>query len=296
MNINPKKWMSEIDDGANLFALNIPGTHDCVTKYVQFSYISRCQDKNIYEQLNMGVRALDIRVGAKNDRLVMLHGIAKAFDTPNKLGRQMDMDSVLSQCYKFLDENPGECIIFQFKNDSGKQMEQCFNNLFYTYIGKNPKYWYCENKIPALSEARGKIVLIRRCNMDASNSEFTSHNTGIDFSRWVEQDTALPEALTLDTRSADGAKFIVQDRFKYKPEPRWNDCIKPFLDKRTAFDGTYVICYLSTAGGIKGPYNNAVYINQKFLDYSLDKSNYYGTIYLDFPTDELIEKIVSLNF
>lgn len=296
MNINQKNWLSKIDDGTNLFVLNIPGTHDCVTKYVQFSHISRCQDKKIYEQLNMGVRALDIRVGAKKDRLVMLHGIAKAFDTPNKFGRQMDMDSVLAQCYKFLDENPGECIIFQFKNDSGKQMEQCFNNLFYTYISKNPKYWYCENRIPVLKEVRGKIVLIRRCAMDSSNREFTNLNTGIDFSRWVEQDTALPEALPLDTKSKDGARFIVQDRFKYKPKPRWSECIKPFLDKRTEFDGTYVICYLSTAGGIKGPYKNSVYINQKFLEYSLDKNNYYGTIYLDFPTDNLIKKIISLNF
>ena len=42
----------------------------------------------------------------------------------------MDMGDVLSQCYRFLDECPGEAVVFQFKNDNGKENEQCFDNLF----------------------------------------------------------------------------------------------------------------------------------------------------------------------
>jgi hypothetical protein len=90
--------------------------------------------------------------------------------------------------------------------------------------------------------------------------------------------------------------FTIQDRFKYKPEPRWSECIKPFLDGRGAFDGQYVICYLSTAGGKKGPKNNAKYINPQFIAYPLDKSRYYGTIYVDFPYEELTRKIIENNF
>ena len=55
-------WMKDIDGTKKLFEITIPGTHDCVTQYVQFPHISRCQDKNIYEQLCLGIRALDIRV------------------------------------------------------------------------------------------------------------------------------------------------------------------------------------------------------------------------------------------
>ena len=36
---------------------------------------------------------------------------------------------------------------------------------------------------------------------------------------------------------------------------------------RSPFDGKYVICYLSTAGGLKGPKKNADYINALFLPY-----------------------------
>ena len=111
----------------------------------------------------------------------------------------------------------------------------------------------------------------------------------------MEQETAVPEPLTLKTSGENEITFIVQDRFKYKPIPRWNECIKPFLDTMTEFNGKYIINYLSTAGGFKGPYNNSKYINQKFMDYPLDSKKYYGMIYVDFPTKELVEKIITTN-
>lgn len=296
MRMNLKSWMSSIDDNADLLALDIPGTHDCVTQFIQIPHICKCQNMNIYEQLCIGIRALDIRVQSKGDRLGMVHAVAKAFNTPNRLGKQMDLDDVLEHCFRFLEEQPGEAIIFQFKNDSNKEMEKCFDNLYYRYIQGNENKWYLENRIPTVGEARGKIVLIRRCKMDLNNRDFTDENTGIDFSRWVEQDTAVPEPLILDTHSKDNAAFIVQDRFKYKPEPRWSECVKPFLDKRSKFDGQYVICYLSTAGGFKGPERNAQYINSRFMAYPIDKNKYYGTIYLDFPFTDLTSKIINNNF
>ncbi|MFR5875355.1 MAG: phosphatidylinositol-specific phospholipase C domain-containing protein [Eubacterium sp.] len=291
-----KSWMNKLDDNRNLFELDIPGTHDCVTQFIQLPHICRCQNMNVYEQLCIGVRALDIRVQSRGERLGMVHGIAKAFNTPNRLGKQMDLADVLEHCFNFLRDNPSESIIFQFKNDSNNEMEKCFDNLYYRYIKGNEDKWYLENKIPSLGEVRGKLVLVRRCKMDLNNSDFTEDNTGIDFSRWAEQDTAVPEPLLLDTYSKDNASFIVQDRFKYKPVPRWSECIKPFLDARAEFDGQYVICYLSTAGGIKGPENNAKYINQKFMTYPIDKNKYYGTVYLDFPSAELTAKIIENNF
>lgn len=295
MELNLKNWMSLIDGGKNLFSLDIPGTHDCVTQYIRLAHFFRCQDSDIYSQLCLGVRALDIRVQSLGDRLGMVHGVFKAYNT-SAFDKQMDMEDVLNQCYKFLDENKSETIIFQFKNDSNKENIKCFNNLFYTYISKNKDKWFLENRIPTLDEARGKIVLIRRCKMNLGNLDFSDENTGLDFSRWVEQTTAVPEPLTLETKSIDNAVFVIQDRFKYKPIPRWNDCVKPFLDKRAPFDGEYVICYLSTAGGLKGPKKNADYINACFLPYQFDKSKYYGTVYVDFPTSELTTKIILNNF
>ncbi len=293
--MNLKNWMSNIDGQTDLLSLNIPGTHDAVTQYVWLSNISKTQDLNIYEQLSIGIRALDIRVASSNDRLKMVHGIAKAFNTKNKLGKQMDMSDVLKHCYRFLEENPSETIVFQFKNDSNKENEKCFDNLYYTYIKKDMDKWYLKNQIPVLDEVRGKIFLIRRCKMQ-NREEFTDENTGLDFSNWVEQVDAVPNPLQLKSGKDNSITFWIQDRFKYKPEERWSECINIILDKAEPFKGEYAINYLSTAGGYKGPKKNAEYINDKFMKKELKKDAYYGTVYCDFPPGEITEKIIELNF
>lgn len=127
--------------------------------------------------------------------------------------------------------------------------------------------------------------------MDLDNLDFSDENTGLDFSRWVEQTTAVPEPLTLETKSIDNAVFVIQDRFKYKPIPRWNDCVKPFLDERAPFDGKYVICYLSTAGGLKGPKKNADYINARFCRINLISQNITARFMSIFPQASLQQKL-----
>lgn len=295
--MNLKNWMRDIADETDLFSLNMVGTHDCVTQYVQLSHLARCQDRNIYEQLCLGVRGLDIRVKPNGDRLGMVHAFTKAFVSPSHFSAWMDMADVLSHCYRFLNENPSEAIVFQFKDDRSDKYDrsESFDILYNTYIKGNEDKWYLKNKAPRLSECRGKIVLIRRCPMK-DRAAYTDENTGIDFSKWEEQDTAVPTPLALKTSGAYEMTFVVQDRYKYKPVPRWKECIKPFLDTMKPFSGTYIINYLSTAGGLKGPYNNSKYINPQFMAYPLDKSKYYGMIYCDFPTAELVEKIISTNF
>lgn len=296
MKVNLSSWMKNISDNTGLFELNIPGTHDSVTERVPLSHLAKCQDLSIFDQLSLGVRALDLRVKSNGDNLTMVHGAVTACNPPGHFRHHMDMADVLDECYQFLDKNPSESIIIQFKNDNGTEMEKCFHNLFYNYIQKNSKMWFVDNRMPTLGEVRGKLVLIRRCACDKNNPDFSDNNTGIDFSAWVEQDEVVPDALVLCTNSAEDAKFLIQDRYKYKPEPRWEECILPFLDNRTSFSGEYVICYLSTAGGIKGPENNAKYINAKFSDYPLDSDKYYGILYLDFPTTQLTEKIIETNY
>lgn len=295
MEINLCKWMKELDGSKPVFEYNLAGTHDSVTQYVQLSYITKCQNMSIYEQLCIGIRMLDIRVKNEGERLKMVHAFAKVFNTPNHFGKQMDMADVLDHCYRFLKENPSETILFQFKNDSGSGYEKSFDNLFYTYIKGNENKWFLENRVPTLDEARGKIILIRRCPMK-NRKDFTPLNTGIDFSHWKEQPEIIPNPLPLETGGKNSVNFIILDRYKYKPVPRWKDCIKPFLDRATPFEGEYILNYLSTAGGFKGPRRNAKYINQQFLEYPLKKENYYGIICCDFPTKELTRKIIETNF
>ena len=57
-------WMSGLSDDTKLCDINIPGTHDSGTTYttaVISGIIASCQDDTIPEQLQKGIRYLDIR-------------------------------------------------------------------------------------------------------------------------------------------------------------------------------------------------------------------------------------------
>lgn len=289
MEMNLCRWMQNLNGKKPVLQYNIPGTHDSVTQYVQFSHVTKCQNRNIYEQLCTGIRLLDIRVENKMERLKMVHAFAKAFNTPNRLGKQMDMEDVLNHCYRFLSENPSETILFLFKNDSREPDEPCAHNLFYTYIEKDRDKWFLENRIPDLDEVRGKIVLLNRCNAEAGKG------FGINCSHWEDQGETVPNPLPLETGGEHSEIFMIQDRYMYKPKEKWAEAVKPFLDQAEEFNGTYIINYLSTAGGIKGPYKNSEYINPRLLQYPLKKGYYYGIICCDFPTRELTHKIIETN-
>ena len=130
----------------------------------------------------------------------------------------------------------------------------------------------------------------------ADRKIYSDKNTGIDFSKWVEQDTAEPSPLTLKTSGKNEMTFIVQDRFKYKPEPHWLQAVKPFFDGCDKFSGVYKINYLSTAGGLKGPERNAKYTNKEFMKYEPSREKYYGCVYMDFINEDISRKIIETNF
>lgn len=296
MNINLSKWMEKVEDNTNLFSLDIPAAHDCAANHIMIPYLFKCQDTDIYGLLSLGVRVLDVRVASENDDLVTVHRFARAKISSERNAKTQNMAYIIKQCKRFLKENTGETVILQFKNDSEKNMENCFDILYKRYIRGEKDLWYLENRIPEIGEVRGKIVLLRRCDIYEKNKPYNAENSGIDLSRWVNQREKVPDSLQLETHSENNDVFIIQDRYNYRPAAKWRDCVKQFLDSRKEFDGNYILCYLSTAGGLGGPKKNAEYLNTKFYRYRLDGNKYYGVVYFDFPTKEITKKLIANNF
>ena len=85
-------------------------------------------------------------------------------------------------CESFLKENPGETILFQLKEDDGDAGIALFGEFYAQCIRGREELWYLENRIPALGEVRGKIVLLRVVGVDASH--FDDKTCGIDFSAY----------------------------------------------------------------------------------------------------------------
>ena len=59
--VSGNNWMSAVSSSAKLTEINIPGTHDSCTQYVNASIISRTQTLSISQQLQIGVRYFDMR-------------------------------------------------------------------------------------------------------------------------------------------------------------------------------------------------------------------------------------------
>ena len=70
--LNPN-WMSTLSDDAKITELSLPGTHDSwaghQSNYYNPQWSTRTQGMDLEEQLNAGIRALDIRVRCLLDNL-----------------------------------------------------------------------------------------------------------------------------------------------------------------------------------------------------------------------------------
>ena len=88
--------LSLLCDDNYLSELNIAGTHDSATAFVAMENAARCQDKTIAEQLDMGVRLLDIRLSKKGDEFYLVHSLADCYSDKEK---QSECPSVM--CLRF---------------------------------------------------------------------------------------------------------------------------------------------------------------------------------------------------
>lgn len=200
---NLSRWMRELGDGWPLSALSVPGTHNSPTCHVALPSV-RCQAVGVREQLDNGVRFLDLRVSASrgdgNDSLALVHSVF-----PVSLGGNRYLAGLLDELYAFLDDNPSEALIVSLKREgTGRGTDQDLSqHLFRRYCGGGKgddaddkekeaaaaaaRRWFTEPRIPTLGEARGRIVLLRRFNNDgALQAEHGGRGWGIDASAWPD--------------------------------------------------------------------------------------------------------------
>lgn len=292
------RWMNKIDNNILICNINIPGTHDSCAYRVQFPFLSKCQQTTIAQQLNSGIRFLDIRVEKDGEKLKIVHDIADCKDPSNKRNK-LYIDSVINDCKKFLSENPSETILLSYKRDDGANQEETFDVFFENYLEKE-SIWYKENRIPTLKEVRGKIVLLNRDNIDKTNEKYNDFNTGINLSTWVYQKEntkriyEIAELLGRDG-TLTGKSFTVQDLYGLTPQKKWELAVSPFLEKPPKTNDI-LITFFSCGSLLHNPKRSAKYINKKLSDSTLEKTKKYGWIIMDYPTEKFIKKVVNSNF
>lgn len=179
-------WMRELRDEYPLSMLSIPGTHNSPTCYVALPSV-RCQAVGVREQLDNGVRFLDVRVSAHRDSddLALVHSVF-----PISLTGAKYFSDLLQELYAFLAANPSEALLLSVKREgTGRATDQQLSqHLFKRYCGgDDAQRWFTEPRIPTLGETRGKIVLIRRFHIDdALRSEHGATGWGVDAAVWPD--------------------------------------------------------------------------------------------------------------
>jgi 1-phosphatidylinositol phosphodiesterase len=231
--VSGRNWMSVLNGSTTLDALSIPGTHDTCSLWG--GDMVQCQTTGLRDQLDAGVRFIDIRCKHENNLFPIYHGIIWQhlyFDT-----------GVLDVCTDFLGTNPNECIIMSIKSEGESNCTRSFADTFTWYVQNSSAQWYSGSSIPTLDQVRGRIVLFRRFG-DALGR-------GIDASPWSDNAT-----FDIDNNAA----LSVQDNYVVPTvcdmSKKWGH-ISALLDRSR--DRTSPRWYINfTSGSSSGAYPNAV--------------------------------------
>ena len=301
--------MNQLGDNLMLSQLNIPGTHESCAHATYVHDWADCQDWSLQDQLNHGIRYIDIRCRHINDGFDLYHGDVQIVSSLySNAGLKFAAD-VRDVCVAFLKANPKECIIMQIKRESSDSNNtQTFEQTLDGYLKGFESFFYLDDHVPTLGEVRGKIVVVRRFGLDQNSTP-----RGIAALPWADNAT-FSVNYTAANRAA--VRLEVQDQYQYSFNlfnpgapiaDKWNN-ISALLDraKSDTSNAWYInetsatdlpeLTPRSFATGLDGlPPTEG--INPKLNNYLAGAPfpHRLGTLLADFPDDNMIGRIIGLN-
>lgn len=233
-------WMSKYPDETPLARMNIPGTHDSATwNYTQATQdalanitaddgeptyppeLFRCQSASMLASLNAGVRFFDLRfaLDPTGTKLVFWHSQALVSETAT-------VGDVIAAFYYWLDMHPSEAVVLSFQYEGSTTADATFNatvqlKLFDT-LNSTAAVQHIEqthDELPTLGEARGKVVLFKRFDLDELPGEYGEALPGLHLSPSLWSDDSSNIALTYNT--ARNLTAYAEDY--YEPDDLGND-------------------------------------------------------------------------
>lgn len=284
-------WMAALDDDLPLSEVVLPGTHDSAAKYVQLAFFSKCQAKDVGAQLEAGYRYLDVRLGVEGPGAApLMHGFTYCKTGAAPWSDKLFLDDVLDQCRAFLDAHPTETVVFAVKHEHGDVGAAAVESVLRFYTEQQPDYWLLTDHIPAVGEARGRLVLTRRYEDEAN----LGAESGVPL-LWADQGGHGDVSLHTAASDNGGYTLWVQDRYKYGADDKWAAFLAGMAAGETG-EGAASINFLSTNGtaAYGHPYKYAKDLNARLM--ALDQNELCGWIVVDFASAPLAEHIYGANF
>lgn len=285
------EWMKELHDTLPICKISIPGTHDSGT--TKGGPMLKTQSSDISSQLQQGIRAFDIRLQKKDDKLGIYH--SHAFQ---------DIyweDDVLPAFLHFLQEHPTETLIVSLKKEGGELQD--YASLLSASLGEatyQPYFVMDFSPELTLKDCRGKILFLHR---DRAMEEYP----GAACMGW--KDNATCELTLRNNKGLEGFALL-QDEYQYESgskkeaEKKIGACIHNFdsVSSEPAFSRRWGISFVSATGLPLGtPLVFANQINKPVTEYLKKAGNQnYGIVFIDFVNDQegadLVQCLIGSNF
>jgi 1-phosphatidylinositol phosphodiesterase len=272
-------WMSALPDTAHLADMSIPGTHDTMARAV--TLVAETQQSALPEQLNAGIRALDIRARHFKDHFTIHHGVVYL---------NANFTDVLRQMTDFLKAHPREAVLMRLKEEHTPEGNtRSFAQTLKWYLEQNPEtaplardhLWqptHGDQQAPTLGEVRGKFVILQ---------EFHGEGTDFGLSYW-------------------GPALNVQDAYDvptlFHIKGKWETARGHLEESAGRNRQTLYVTFLSGVG--VGAYPRAVAVGALWFTgvnhYALHWLEAHvmsrtGVVMMDYPGPDLVEAILRYN-
>lgn len=249
-------WMSKLDAATSIDRISIPGSHNTAALFGPPKHVN--QNLTLDQQLNFGIRYLDIRCRHIEDRFDIHHGSTY---------QNLTFDQVLSTIKDFLRRNPSEVLIMRLKPEfETVNCTRDFSDTFFTRYW-DPSLFYEGTDIPTLKDAGGKIYLLK--NFEGGKAIGTS---------WEKITSTL------------------QDDYKVYSLESKKESIEDFYQRATHRPADEIAIYINHISG-SGDAGFATEVSQEMNKIVLTFTNKLcGVIAMDFVNESLSKHLISLNF
>lgn len=328
---NRARWMTQLDDDIAIQDLSVPGTHDsaALEGFTHFN-LSETQTWKIEEQLQNGIRFLDLRVKImfQHKGLAMYHGDDALYDPARPHGfDQLYYKAVLQKCVDFLKQNPREVIILSVKCEGdtkydGWTVEDWFRQIANEVAADNPpgtwdKWWdYRSNVNATLGSVRGKMLLWRRFPREGKDQTLDySQPFGLDLTPMNDR---YDNTKGSDWYTPQGGYSYVQDHYKsasvHEKFAVWSNTLGIAQESRQNPHHQHVnrqFFNFSSIGAGKHPGDYAKVMNpavKKWLSATLTGKSPagdlgatavrsgFGVLPMDYPNREIVDLLIQANF
>lgn len=297
-------WMKDIPDEKSLKDITIPGTHDSGSKDIGtpvqqvkekvFRPWAITQTRSIRGQLDAGIRLLDIRISYDGGTIMLYHGSGFFACTCN-----LSLKDAIGAVLQFLADHPTETVIVSLKNEDGSDMSDKYRSMVSTLIDgfKSNDMVYAGKEIPTLGAVRGKMVILNRLNECNFNDFGLVYNDCIiedHYDKFAEdKKSAIETSLAnIENKSNDPNKIAIT-------YTSTNPLTSISLSGFSWYDYLFPVrIAASIATQLTGSeiQNTSTAINSYLINRDMTKAGCYGWFFMDMPSNELINKIYSINF